>query len=59
MFTEAPVELARIALAHLGADGRVELLEAGDGARERLLQELGPDAVIVRTRTELLSLGIV
>jgi phosphoglycolate phosphatase-like HAD superfamily hydrolase len=59
VFTEAPVELARIALAHLGADGRVELLEAGDGARERLLQELGPDAVIVRTRTELLSLGIV
>jgi phosphoglycolate phosphatase-like HAD superfamily hydrolase len=56
VFTDAPVELARIALSHLGADGRVELVEAGDGARERLLQRLGSDAVVVRTRGELLRL---
>ena len=59
VFTDAPEELARVALSHLGADGRVTAVEAGEDARERLLQELGPDAVIVRTRTELLSLGIV
>jgi phosphoglycolate phosphatase-like HAD superfamily hydrolase len=56
VFTEAPEELARVALSHLGADGRVEMVEAGNGARKRLLQRLGPDAQVVRTRDELLSL---
>ena len=56
VFTDAPEELAGIALSHLGADGRVTAVEAGDGARERLLERLGPDAVVVRTRAELLGL---
>jgi phosphoglycolate phosphatase-like HAD superfamily hydrolase len=56
VFTDAPAELARIALSHLGADGRVEAVEAGDGACERLLQRLGADAAVVRTRAELLTL---
>ncbi len=56
VFTDAPEELARVALSHLGADGRVELVEAGSEARERLLQRLGHDVPVVRTRAELLSL---
>jgi phosphoglycolate phosphatase-like HAD superfamily hydrolase len=56
VFTDAPAELARVALSHLGANGRVELVEAGTGARKRLLQRLGPDAQVVHTRAELLSL---
>ena len=57
VFTDAPPELARIALSHLGADGRVSDVEAGAGARERLLERLGPDAAVVQTRAELLGLG--
>jgi phosphoglycolate phosphatase-like HAD superfamily hydrolase len=56
VFTDAPEELTRVALSHLGADGRVEALEAGDGARERLLSRLGNDVVIVETQAELLAL---
>ena len=55
VFTDAPEELARIALAHLGADRRVEALEAGSGACERLLQRLGGRARIVHTRDDLLA----
>ena len=54
-FTDAPVELARVALSHLGAARRVEALEAGPGALERLLAQLGPDARVVRTVAELHS----
>jgi len=53
VFTDAPPELARVALSHLGADGRVELVKAGANARERLLRELGEGAIVVRTRAEL------
>jgi phosphoglycolate phosphatase-like HAD superfamily hydrolase len=56
VFTDVPEELARIALSHLGADGRVTLLEAGEGSRERLLDRLGGDAAVVQTRADLLSL---
>jgi phosphoglycolate phosphatase-like HAD superfamily hydrolase len=56
VFTAAPPELARVALAHLGAERRVEALETGDGALERLLERLGRDTRIVRTRSELLDL---
>ena len=56
VFTDAPAELARIALSHLGAEGRVTLVEAGEGADQRLLQQLGPDAAVVRTRADLLAL---
>jgi phosphoglycolate phosphatase-like HAD superfamily hydrolase len=52
VFTDAPAELARVALAHLGGARRVEALEAGPGALERLLA-LMPDARIVRTLAEL------
>jgi phosphoglycolate phosphatase-like HAD superfamily hydrolase len=55
VFTEAPLELARIALSHLGAEGRVEALEAGSGAQERVLERLGRGAAVVRTREELIA----
>ena len=55
VFTDAPEPLARVALAQLGALRRVSSVEAGAGALERLLATLGPDAVVVRTRTDLLS----
>jgi phosphoglycolate phosphatase-like HAD superfamily hydrolase len=57
VFAAAPEELTRIALSHLGADGRVDAVETGDGARERLLRGLGDDAVVVNTRTELVALN--
>jgi phosphoglycolate phosphatase-like HAD superfamily hydrolase len=56
VFTEQPEELTRIALSHLGAERRVELVEAGSGARERLLARLGDNAVVVRTYAELIRL---
>ncbi|MFL5969781.1 MAG: hypothetical protein ACJ74L_09300 [Gaiellaceae bacterium] len=56
VFTDAPEPLTRIALSHLGADGRVELVETGAGARERVLEKLGAGARIVTTRAELLRL---
>jgi phosphoglycolate phosphatase-like HAD superfamily hydrolase len=51
-FTDAPEELARVALAHLGGARRVDTLEAGPGALGRLLERL-PDARVVRTLAEL------
>ncbi len=53
VFTDAPDELARIAVAHLGAARRIEALETGPGALERLLERLGPDARTVRSLSEL------
>ena len=55
VFTDAPEELARVALSHLGATQRVEALETGAGARERVLQRLGAGATVVCTREELLA----
>ena len=52
VFTDAPPELARIALAQLGATRRVDTVETGAGALERL----GPDVTLVRSRDELISL---
>ena len=52
VFTDAPEELARIALAHLGAARRIEVLESGPGALERLLA-LMPGARVARTLDEL------
>ena len=54
-FTDAPEPLARIAAAHLGAARRLEALEAGEGALERALTRLGDDAVVVRSREELVA----
>jgi phosphoglycolate phosphatase-like HAD superfamily hydrolase len=53
VYTDAPLELARIALAQLGAARRVELVEAGSGSRERLLARLGDGATLARDGDEL------
>jgi phosphoglycolate phosphatase-like HAD superfamily hydrolase len=53
VFTDAPEELATIALAQLGATRRVDLVETGTGAPDRLLVALGPGTVVARTRDEL------
>jgi phosphoglycolate phosphatase-like HAD superfamily hydrolase len=56
-FTDAPEPLARVAAAHLGVARRLEALEAGDGALERLRARLGDGAVVVRSREELRRLA--
>jgi phosphoglycolate phosphatase-like HAD superfamily hydrolase len=56
VYTDAPEPLARIALAQLGAARRVDRLEAGEDALERLLRKLGPETAVVRRREELLTL---
>ena len=53
VFTDAPEELARVALSQLGAARRVSTVETGADALERLLARLGEDAAVVRTRDEL------
>lgn len=57
VFTDAPEELARVALAQLGATRRVEALEAGAGARDRLLTRLGEDVAVAATREDLAKIG--
>jgi phosphoglycolate phosphatase-like HAD superfamily hydrolase len=52
VFTGYPEELARLALAHLGASRRVGELVCGEDAERRLLAMLGPGRV-VRTPSEL------
>jgi phosphoglycolate phosphatase-like HAD superfamily hydrolase len=49
VFTDAPRELAGVALAHVGAARRVEIV----GTLDDVLTALGGDAAIVRTRDEL------
>ena len=56
-FTATPEPLARVALAHLGAARLFDALETGEGARERLLRELGPDTVVVGSPDELTRAG--
>ena len=53
IFTDAPEELAQIALAHFGAARRIEVLEAGPGSLERVVAQLGPDTRVVRSAAEL------
>jgi len=53
VFTDAPLELAEVALAHLGAARRVEALEAGPGALDRLLARLGPGTRTIRALADL------
>jgi len=51
-FTDAPRELADVALAHVGAARRVEAV----GTLDEVLRKLGAAAVVVRSRDELASL---
>jgi len=55
VFTDAPVELAQVALSQLGATRRVSRLEAGSGALDRLLAELGAGTAVIRARSELVG----
>ena len=55
VFTDAPEPLARVALAHLGAERRVLALETGRGALDRLLERLGPGTATLCTRDELVA----
>jgi phosphoglycolate phosphatase-like HAD superfamily hydrolase len=57
VFTDAPEPLARVALAHLGAARRVEAVEAGADARERLIERLGGDASVVSSRDDLVKIS--
>jgi hypothetical protein len=52
VFTDAPRELADIALAHVGAARRVEAV----GTLEAVLRELGAETLVVHSRDELASL---
>jgi phosphoglycolate phosphatase-like HAD superfamily hydrolase len=53
VYTDAPEELARVALEHLGAARRVSVLVAGAAARERLLERLGDGAATVESEDAL------
>jgi phosphoglycolate phosphatase-like HAD superfamily hydrolase len=58
VYTEAPEALARVALAYLGAERRVDALETGTGARERLVTALGgSDVAVAATLDELTSIS--
>jgi phosphoglycolate phosphatase-like HAD superfamily hydrolase len=52
VFTDAPRELAELALSHAGATRRVEVV----GTLDEVLRELGEDALVVRSREQLISL---
>ncbi|HET8968901.1 MAG TPA: hypothetical protein VFN06_05705 [Gaiellaceae bacterium] len=55
VFTDAPEPLARVAISQLGATRRISAVESGAGALERLLDTVGTDAEVVRTRADLLK----
>ncbi len=55
VFTDAPEELARVALAQLGASRRVEALEAGTGALDRLRAHFGEQSTVLESRTDLVG----
>jgi phosphoglycolate phosphatase-like HAD superfamily hydrolase len=56
VFTDAPAELARVALAQLGAARRVDAVATGADALQDVLGKVGADALVVRTREELIGL---
>ncbi len=59
VYTDAPEALARVALAHLGAERRVEALETGVGARERLVDRLGgSDVAVAATLGDLTTIRV-
>ena len=55
VFTDAPAELAQVAVSQLGARRRVEAVESGAGSIDRLRARLGADAELVTTRAALLE----
>jgi phosphoglycolate phosphatase-like HAD superfamily hydrolase len=55
VFTDAPLELAQVALSQLGATRRVSVVVTGSNALARLVAELGDDASVVRTADELVA----
>ncbi len=57
VFTDAPVELATIAVAQLGAARRLDAVEAGSDALARLQGRLGARATVVSTRAELVRVA--
>ena len=57
VFTDAPEPLARVALAQLGAARHVEAVEAGEDARERLLERLGGEAAVADTLAALAKIS--
>jgi phosphoglycolate phosphatase-like HAD superfamily hydrolase len=52
VFTDAPVELAAVALAHVGAARRVTTV----GTLDAVLRELGENTVVVYSREQLANL---
>ena len=57
VYTDAPEPLARIALAHLGAERRVEAVSTGEDARETLIAQLGGEAEVAGTLAELVKIS--
>ena len=55
VFTDAPEPLARVAAGQLGATRRVSVVESGSGALDRVVAALGPDTIVVHTRSDLLN----
>jgi phosphoglycolate phosphatase-like HAD superfamily hydrolase len=53
VYTDAPESLARVAVAQLGAERRIEALETGAGALDRLRERFGPETVVVREPAQL------
>jgi phosphoglycolate phosphatase-like HAD superfamily hydrolase len=54
-FTDAPAELARISVAQLGLTRRLDAVEAGDRALQRLLARFGADDTIIATTLDDLA----
>jgi phosphoglycolate phosphatase-like HAD superfamily hydrolase len=57
VFTDAPEPLARVALAHLGATRHVDAVEAGEGARNRLVKRLGGEVAVADTLPALAKIS--
>jgi phosphoglycolate phosphatase-like HAD superfamily hydrolase len=57
VFTDAPEELAHVALAHLGVLRRVDVLETGVGAGERLVERIGGEVMMAASRDELVRIA--
>ncbi|MDQ3891122.1 MAG: hypothetical protein M3312_11320, partial [Actinomycetota bacterium] len=57
VFTDAPAPLARVVLAHLGLERRVDAVETGTRADERLLTRLGDRVEVVVSPEQLIALA--